>query len=163
MLELIQFKHEHWESCYQDWFDIDTQRGFNFIPTWHDIAEYIKLMENHKYIINAMISDNGIICGHITVSDKEYSDIAVWIFKKYRKRGIAKSAIINLINELRERLKCSYLYAGIYKENDISMHLFRELGFEYYGQGEIEREIFTGKETYQVIYKKELVREWNFT
>jgi RimJ/RimL family protein N-acetyltransferase len=148
-IQLIPFEYVHWHPCFINWFDKDTQKGFNFIPKWNNINEYIQIFEKKDYTFNRIITVDKTPCGHITISNNEkYPDIAIWVFSKYRNMGIAKEAIQMTIQEYQK--DNSIIYAGIYKDNTKSLKLFYELGFEYYKNDEVELNVFTGEKTYQI-------------
>ncbi|UTC67033.1 MULTISPECIES: GNAT family N-acetyltransferase [unclassified Treponema] len=153
-IELVEFNTEGWEPCYINWQDIETQKGFNFIPAWNSIDEYIEIFKVKDYLLNCLILDNDSkkYAGHITISNKDKPDIAIWIFKEFRNRGYAKKALKKAINLFRKTNKSS-LYAGIYNDNFASKKVFKSLGFTEIENDEEETNVFTGESTYQIIFK----------
>lgn len=157
-IELIDFNETGWLPCFLDWDDIDTQRGYNFIPNWNVLEEYIGIFKSKRYLLNCLIKDieSKNIVGHITLSDKVKPDIAIWIFKDYRNQGIGRKGLIQALEILRHRKCITEVYAGIYKRNIKSISLFKSLGFVEIGNDDTEIEIYTGQTTYQILYRKEI-------
>ncbi len=156
---MIEFESKYWPLCHENWDDIETQKGFNFKPVWESLDDYIKVFSKNKYQFNKLI-ENKItrrICGHITVSPNvEFPDIALWIFKDFKGKGIGKKALQLALKEFGKTAQKDYLYAGIYPDNKVSIHLFKTMGFEETGNGEFERDVFSGGQTYQILFRKRI-------
>lgn len=104
-----------------DIFELDDGKSFE-----EKKKEAIAYLENHEYAgfcgINNLTHDNW--------------EIAVEILAKFRRRGIAYTAINIMLSEIKLRLGVEEFRVKIYPDNCASQYLFEKLGAVPYGIAE---------------------------
>lgn len=93
------------------------------------------------------IYDNNILIGFSMYGkfQNEGTKGRVWldrflIDKKYQNRGYARPVLIKLIKLIKSEYNCSEIYLSIYEDNIKAVHLYKNLGFNFNGELDINGE-----------------------
>ncbi|MDD2503811.1 MAG: GNAT family N-acetyltransferase [Clostridia bacterium] len=82
------------------------------------------------------------------------ADLAIWIFKPYRRQGYGSSAFTMATKYAVEELKIGELHAGAYPDNIGSIKMLKRCGYAPYPAGNIlEKHYITGKDIIQMDYR----------
>lgn len=124
------------ENDREIWKVSNTQQEFTNIEIEHFIAKNTidGLNDGQKRWV---ITKDDINVGLIDIFDfddkNKHAGLGIVIHKKYRNKGIAKSAISIFIPFAREKLNLHQLYCTIIADNIHSIKLFTKLGFKESG------------------------------
>jgi len=147
ILSLVEYKPRDDRMLYYDWLDPDTQRGYNGVHvTTFDEFQSREIRQRFFAMIQ-LIETNEII-GAIGISPPETTpDLAIWIFKSFRRKGFGTPAFALATKYAIEELKISELHAGAYPDNIGSRKLLERSGFVPYPAGNIpEKHYITGED-----------------
>lgn len=151
ILSLVEYMPCDDRSLYEDWLDVDTQKGYNgvYVTTFEDFQE-----REIRQRFFAMIKLNGSdeIIGAVGISPPEsIPDLAIWIFKPYRRRGFGTSAFALATEYAIKSLKISELHAGAYVDNTASRKMLERCGYIPYPAGNVvEKHYITGDDIIQM-------------
>ena len=132
LIDIYQDKNRYYSLLYQllSEREIDEAISHNTMPTWDEHKTYLdKTPNKYWFIICANLTGEKDIpfipVGSIYLSWK--NEVGIAIFKKYRRIGLGKQAIIKLIKEF----KFPFYIANINPTNQKSIDLFEKLGFTH--------------------------------
>ena len=150
VLRLVEYQGCDDCALYENWLDPETQRGYNsaFSETFE---EFTKGKTKQRFF--AMIQLNEII-GSVGISPPEaIADLAIGIFKPYRKQGYGSSAFTLATEYAVNVLGITDLHAGTYPYNISSIKMLKRCGYIPYPAGNIaEKHYITGMEIVQLDY-----------
>lgn len=143
-------------DCYNCWNDEETQSGYN-----HKVTQTFEEWKNNTTIKSRFIaaiirlSDNAYI-GSIFLSPEDTSpDLAIMIYKSYRKQGYGTAAFTLGAKYCFEDLKLEKIYAGCYPHNIGSMKMLKKCGFVPHPEGNVqEKHYLTGEDITQLDFIK---------
>lgn len=94
-------------------------------------------VENHPLIV---AEADGCVVGYASLSPyrakeayKKTVELSVYISPEYRRRGIARRLICDILEEARQREDIHTVISVITSGNDASIHLHKEFGFTHCG------------------------------
>ncbi len=152
-LSLVEYKSSDDRALYEDWLDPETQKGYNGI--YVDSFEDFQAREIRQRFF-AMIQINGTneIIGAVGISPPEtIADLAIWIFKHYRKQGYGTSAFALATGYAVDVLGIKELHAGAYQDNIGSQKILKRCGYIPYPAGNVyEKHFVTGEDIVQKDY-----------
>ncbi len=143
-------------NCYSCWNDEETQSGYN-----HKITRTFEEWKNGTTIKSRFIatiiriSDNACI-GTIFLSPEDTPpDLAIMIYKPYRKHGYGTAAFALGAKYCFENLGLCKIYAGCYSHNNSSMKMLEKCGFVPHPEGNMqEKHYLTGEDIIQLDFIK---------
>lgn len=122
------------------------------------LSSNVSLVERGQMSLVIQMQDEAV--GYVQVSDynavERRAALGVYIAELHRGRGIATEALRELIQYLRQRMRCEHLYATMLESNTISQHLFLKLGFVH--TASLPHWQWTG-ERYEALYYYQLWSE----
>ena len=141
---------------YNCWQDEETQNGYNHKSTG-TFDEWSKRQQSTPRFIAAIIrlSDN-ISVGSIFLSPENTPpDLAIMIYKPYRKQGYGTRAFLLGIEYCFKVLQLDKIYAGCYPHNIGSMVMLKKCGFQPHPKGnQKEKHYLTGEDITQLDFVK---------
>ena len=143
-------------GCYNCWNDEETQSGYNYILA-KPFDEWSKETKIKSRFIASLLrlSDKACI-GSIFLSPKDTPpDLAIMIYKPYRKQGYGTAAFALGVKYCFEVLEFDRIYAGCYPHNIGSMKMLAKCGFIPHPSGNIqEKHYLTGEDITQFDFVK---------
>lgn len=146
-------------SDYENWFDIEMQRNYNYKPKWKSFKEYSNFYsikeKKARFLATIVKLDDYTPVGKIKVAPIGIEpDISLCIFKGYRGLGYGTNALRLALEYIFNKIKLQYIVAGVYEQNLICQNILTKMGFSRdYILGENEINCFTGKKIIQIPYK----------
>ena len=154
ILSLAEYQKSDERALYENWQDPETQRGYNGVY-FTSFEEYEK-RDSLRSLFFAMIRLNATndIIGAVSVSPPEtVPDLAIWVFKPYRRQGYGTSAFALTTKYVLNELNIAELHAGAYPDNIGSQKMFEKCGYVPYPAGNIqEKHYITGEDLIQKDY-----------
>jgi len=156
VLSLVEYQKCDDRALYEDWLDPDTQKGYNgiYVDAFEDFqAREIK----QRFFAMIQRRDTGEIIGAVGISPPEtIPDLAIWVFKPYRRQGFGTSAFALATKYAIEVLGISELHAGVYPDNIGSQKMLKRCGYVFDPIGTEENgsesHYITGEEVIQMDY-----------
>jgi len=152
-ISLVEYHKCDDRALYENWQDVDTQKGYNGVYYIDYEAFEHRTLKNRFF---AMIKQNstGELIGAVGVSRPETTpDLAIWIFKPYRRKGFGTAAFALTTKYLTEVLEITELHAGAFPDNAGSQKMLRRCGYAPYPAGNIsEKHYITGEDIVQMDY-----------
>ena len=147
---------DDWDR-YNCWMDPETQMGYNLRKVI-TCEEYTRESIRSRFISTIIRCKDNARIGAIFVSpENTLPDLAIMIFKPYRRQGYGTMAFSLGVRYCFEKLKLDRIYAGCYPGNVLSMQMLKTCGFEPHPEGNVkERHYLTGEEITQLDFVK-----WN--
>lgn len=160
-LSLVEYQITDDRALYEDWLDADTQKGYNSIFV-DSFEGFTKREIKQRFFAMIKLNGTGEMIGAVGISPPEIiADLAIWIFKPYRKQGYGTSAFALATKYAVDVLKIDELHAGVYPDNIGSRKMLCRCGYFPYTSGNVaEKHYLTGEEIVQMdyIYKPIIVR-----
>ena len=152
-LRLVEYRQCDDYALYQDWLDPDTQRGYNFVLK-ESYEEFSKREVRHRFWAMIQVNSTSEIAGAVGVSPLGTTpDLAIWVFKPYRRQGYGVSAFALATRYAVDKLNISELHAGAYPDNIASQKILNKCGYIPYPEGNIhEKHYLTGDDIVQLDY-----------
>ena len=152
-ISLVEYQKCDDRALYENWQDADTQKGYNGVYyTDYEAFEH-RTLKNRFF---AMIKQNttGELIGAVGVSPPETTpDLAIWMFKPYRRQGYGTAAFALTTKYLTEVLEITELHAGAFPDNVGSQKMLKRCGYTPYPAGNIsEKHYITGEDIVQMDY-----------
>ncbi len=160
-VSLVEYHNCDNLALYNNWLDPGTQKGYNgfCVGTFEEFA-----CRDIKQRFFAMIqrgSDKEII-GAVGISPPEtIPDLAIWMFKPFRRQGYGTAAFALATQYATDILKITELHAGAYPDNIGSNKMLARCGYVPYPLGNItEKYYLTGEDIIQkdFVYSPILIR-----
>ena len=151
MLSLVEYNESDDRSLYEDWLDPDTQKGYNGVHV--TTFEAFQTRKNRwRFFAMIRLDSAGEIIGAVGVSSPEtIPDLAIWIFKPYRRKGYGTSAFMLATKYAIEELKTTELHAGAYPDNTGSLKMLERCGYVPFHAGNVpEKHYITGEDIVQM-------------
>ena len=143
------------EANYNCWQDHDTQNGYNFKMdiTLEDFKNRPVRSRFQAVVIRK--SDNNVI-GIISMSpENALPDLAIMIYKPYRKKGYGTKAFALALKYCFEAFDLDQIYAGCYETNSVSLRMLTACGFVPHPEGnEVEEHFESGATITQLDFVK---------
>ena len=161
ILSLVEHKKCDDRALFDDWLDPDTQKGYNgvFVDSF---GEFTQREIKQRFFAMIKINSNHDIIGAVGISPPEtVADLAIWIFRPYRRQGFGTSAFALATKYAVDVLNIPQLHAGVYPDNIGSRKMLTRCGYVPYPSGNIaEKHFLTGEDVIQLdlIYKPVTVR-----
>lgn len=70
--------------------------------------------------------------------DKKIGIISIYLLPKIRGKNLSEILITNAINKVKTEKKIEIIEAYILKENEVSIHIFEKLGFQFFKNEDYE-------------------------
>lgn len=152
-LSLVSYVFEDTVDSYNNWFDPETQSGYNFILK-DTLEEYSNRKIRQRWIASIMLNETKKIIGTIGLSPENTPpDLAIQIYKPFRNRGYGTNAFTLGIHYCFDMLKLDRIYAGCYSHNTASRKMLIKCGFLPNPSGDIQETHFlTGEPITQFEY-----------
>jgi RimJ/RimL family protein N-acetyltransferase len=151
ILSLVEYNESDDHSLYEDWLDPDTQKGYNgvYVTTLEDFQT--REIRQHFFAM-IRLDSTGEIIGAIGISPPEtIPDLAIRIFKPYRRKGYGTSAFALATKYAVEELKITELHAGAYPDNTGSLKMLERCGYVPFPAGNVlEKHYITGEDIVQM-------------
>jgi Acetyltransferases, including N-acetylases of ribosomal proteins len=159
LVSLVEFLDEDMKEYYNNWFDFETQSGFNMVLN-QSYEEYSQRERRQRWLASIVLKSSQQVIGAISLAPfTSPPDLAIWLYKEYRGKGYGTSAFKLGITYCFSVLRLDCIYAGCYEHNDISMKMLAKCGFKRHPNGDCEEQHFLTKEPLMqfdfVLYKKE--------
>ena len=158
---MVEYNESDDGSLYDDWLDPDTQRGYNgdYVTTFEDFqAREIR----QRFFAMIRLDSTGEIIGAVGISPPETTpDLAIWIFKPFRRKGFGTSAFTLTTKYAVGKLKINDLHAGAYPNNTGSLKMLERCGYVPFPAGNVpEKHYITGEPIIQMdfIYSPVTIR-----
>ncbi|MDR1629848.1 MAG: GNAT family N-acetyltransferase [Oscillospiraceae bacterium] len=158
-LRLVEYQKCDDLALYEDWLDPDTQKGYNgiFVTTFENFQS-----RDIRQRFFAMIQLTGTKenIGAVGISPPEtIADLAIWVFRPYRKQGYGTAAFALATKYAVEKLRINELHAGVYPENIGSQKLLLRCGYIPFPEGDLlEKHYLTGADITQHDYIYNVVK-----
>ncbi|UVS67869.1 GNAT family N-acetyltransferase [Nitrososphaera viennensis] len=126
--------------------DKEVSRYTRIIPypyTLRHARDFIKIAQHfgsreEDYAFGIEIKETRKIIGVISLARIDYqnrnAEVGYWLGKKYWGRGIAKEALLGILNFGFDNLKLFRIYASVMHPNTASVKLLEKAGFEFEGR-----------------------------
>ena len=154
ILSLVEHQKIDDRALYENWQDPETQRGYNGV--YFDSFEDFEIRDSLRSRFFAMIRLNATheIIGAVSVSPPEtVPDLAIWVFKPYRRQGYGSSAFALATKYVIDELKIAELHAVVYPDNIGSQRMLKKCGFVPHPEGNIpEKHYITVEDIVQINY-----------
>ena len=160
LLSLVEYNESDDRFLYEDWLDPDTQKGYNgvYVTTFEDFQTR---ESRQRFFAMIWLNSTGEIIGAVGISPPEtIPDLAIRIFKPYRRKGYGTAAFALATKYAAEELKIAGLHAGAYPDNTGSLKMLERCGYIPYPIGNVpEKHYITGEDIVQMdfIYNIDLV------
>ena len=154
ILSLVEYQKSDDCALYDNWQDPETQRGYNGIY-FTSFEEYEKKDSlRSRFFAMIRLNDTNETIGAVSVSPPEtVLDLAIWIFKPYRRQGYGSSAFALTTKYAIDKLKITELHTGAYPDNIDSQKMLEKCGYIPYPAGNIpEKHYITGADIIQMDY-----------
>ena len=151
ILSLVEYNESDDHSLYDDWLDPDTQKGYNgvYVTTYEDFqSREIR----QRFFAMIQLDSTGEIIGAVGISPPEtIPDLAIWVFKPYRRKGYGTLAFALATKYAIEELKITELHAGAYPDNTGSLKMLKRCGYVPFPTGNVpEKHFITGDDIVQM-------------
>jgi len=151
ILSLVEYNESDDHSLYDDWLDPDTQKGYNgvYVTTFEDFqSREIR----QRFFAMIQLDSTGEIIGAVGISPPEtIPDLAIWVFKPYRRKGYGTLAFALATKYAIEELKITELHAGAYPDNTGSLKMLKRCGYVPFPTGNVpEKHFITGDDIVQM-------------
>ena len=159
-VSLVEFLDEDIREYYNNWFDSETQSGFNMVLS-QSYEEYLQRDRKQRWLASIVLNDSQQAIGVIALSPSTSPpDLAIWIYRGHRGKGYGTIAFKLGIEYCFDVLRLDCIYAGCYEHNDISKKMLAKCCFKRHPNGDCEEQHFLTKEPVMqfdfVLYKKEI-------
>jgi len=149
ILSLVQYTRDDdvdWHNC---WLDIETQKAYN-IKSNNEPFDPAKAQDISQFPFWATVFDkqNERFIGVVRLSPPPYDDcdLAIWMYKPYRKKGYGTRAFYLGVKYCFDNLNLEKVGAGCYENNETSQKMLRKIGFIRDGKNDShETDAFTGE------------------
>ena len=141
-------------DCYTCWQDEETQNGYNFkcIKTFDEWSKETTIKSQFIATI-VRLNDNACIGSIFLSSENTPPDLAIMIYKPYRKQGFGTRAFSLGVKHCFETLILDKIYAGCYPHNKGSIKMLEKCGFLPHPEGNVkEKHYITGEDIIQLGY-----------
>lgn len=116
--------------------DIDKNLRPEFPRTMEQFIIFVNKGESCSEIYDYAIEINGNLAGGISFIEHEnclFELSCLWIAESYRCKGIAKAAIMSLIEYIKQRYQECKIFGQIYAFNSAEICMVQKLGFKKVG------------------------------
>jgi len=139
---------------YHDWFDPETQRGYNGWTPGCNFEEFQQRKASGRFYAMIQCNETGEIAGIIGLSPpEEEADLHIRIFAPYRRQGYGTATFALAAKYATEVLGIKELHAGAYPDNFGSKKMLERCGFVPNPAGSIqEKHYLTGEDVIQMDY-----------
>ncbi len=163
LLSLVEYRQSDDSALYNNWQDQDTQKGFNGAHA-ATIEDSRRLAANQRFFAMIRLNSTGDIAGAVGISLPEReADLAIWLFKGYRRQGIGTQAFALAAKYAVEALGITELHAGAYPDNIGSQKMLKRCGFVPNSKGNYPaKHYLTGDDVIELdhIYKPQTQMEY---
>jgi len=91
-LRLVEYRQCDDYVVYEDWLDPDTERGYNFVLK-ESFEEFSNRTVRQRFLAMIQLNSTKEIIGAVGISPLEtVPDLAIWVFRPYRRQGYGVSA-----------------------------------------------------------------------
>jgi RimJ/RimL family protein N-acetyltransferase len=153
ILSLVKYQKCDDRDLYEDWLDPDTQKGYNgvFVESFEDFS---KREIKQRFFAMIRLEKTSEIIGAVGISPPEtIPDLAIWIFKPYRRQRYGTQAFSLATKYAVDELNINELHAGVYPDNIGSRKMLERCGYIPYPAGNVaEKHYLTGEEITQLDY-----------
>lgn len=153
ILRLVEYQKCDDIALYENWLDPDTQRGYNFILK-EPFEKFSKKEIKQRFLAMIQLNETNELIGYVGISPPETTpDLAIWLFKPFRRKGYGTSAFALAIQYAVDVLKITELHAGAYPDNIGSQKMLKKCGYILYPEGNLhEKHYLTGDDLIQLDY-----------
>ena len=150
ILSLAEYNKSDDRSLYENWLDPDTQKGYNGVHVTTFVAFQTREFR-WRFFAMIRLDSTGEIIGAVGISPLgTIPDLAIWVFKPYRRKGYGTAAFALAIKYAVEYLKFTELHAGAYPDNTGSLKMLERCGYVPYPAGNVpEKHYITGEDIVQ--------------
>lgn len=152
-LSLVEYRKSDDRALYENWLDPGAQKGYNgiYVTTF---ANFQRREIKQRFFAMIRVDSTDEIIGAVGISPPEtVPDLAIWIFKPYRRKGYGTSAFALATKYATETLKTGELHAGAYPDNIGSQKMLERCGYAPFPDGNIpEKHYITGEDIVQKDY-----------
>ena len=141
---------------YNCWQDDETKNGYNHNAT-ETFEEWSRMQQTVPRFIATIVrlSDNVSIGSIFLSPENTPPDLAILIYKPFRKQGYGTRAFSLGIKYCFDVLHLGKIYAGCYPHNIGSMKMLEKCGFQPYPEGNRnEKHYLTGEDITQLDFVK---------
>lgn len=153
-LSLVEYLKTDDIALYKNWCDPETQQGYNgiYFSSFEEFESRDSL--RNRFFAMIRLSGTNEIIGSVGISPPEtIPDLAIWIFKPYRKQGYGTLAFMLATKYAIEVLGITGLHAGAYPDNIGSRKMLEKCGYVPCPVGNIpEKHYITGENIIQMNY-----------
>ena len=136
VISLVEFLDEDKRGSYDNWLDLETQKGFNFKFS-KTFEEYYRKEQRQRWFAAIMLNSTKQIIGNIGLSPvTSPPDLAIWLYRDFRCNGYGTIAFRLGVEYCFNTLGLDFIYAGCYQNNDISMKMLTKCGFQRHISGD---------------------------
>jgi len=116
--------------------------------------EFSKNEIKQRFLAMIQLIETNEIIGSVGISPLETTpDLAIWIFKPFRKKGYGTSAFVLATKYAIDVLKIAELHAGAYPDNIGSQKMLRKCGYITFPEGNLrEKHYLTREDIVQLDY-----------
>lgn len=130
------------EANYNCWQDHDTQKGYNFKMEMTLEAFKNRPIRSRFQAVIIRKNDN-VVIGIVTMSpENALPDLAIMIYKPYRKQGYGTKAFALALEYCFNAFNLDRIYAGCYETNAASLKMLTACGFVSHPEGNVVEEHF---------------------
>lgn len=153
LLSLVEYQQSDDPALYENWLDPDTQKGYNGVHVT-TLEEFSKRKIRQRFFAMIQHKSTGEIIGAVGISPPETeADLAIWIFKPYRRQGFGVSAFALATKYAVDVLNITALHAGSYPGNIGSQKMLQKCGYLPNPDGDVpEKHYVTGEDIIQKDY-----------
>jgi RimJ/RimL family protein N-acetyltransferase len=153
ILSLVEYQKCDDRALYDDWLDPDTQKGYNFVLV-ESFEDFSKRETKQRFFAMIRLVKTSEIIGAIGISPPDtIPDLAIMIFKHYRRQGYGTQAFLLATKYAAGELNINELHAGVYPDNIGSRKMIERCGYIPYPAGNVaEKHYLTGEEITQLDY-----------
>ena len=138
-------------DCYRCWQDEETQQGYNH-ETTETFDEFAQGSIRSRFMATVVRNADRANVGVIFLSSEgTLPDLAIMIYRPYRKKGYATRAFSLGVAYCFDAFKLDRIYAGCYPHNAASLKMLRRCGFQPHPEGNQQEKHFrTGEDITQM-------------
>jgi Acetyltransferases, including N-acetylases of ribosomal proteins len=131
---------------YNDWLDIETQKGYNF--RFNESYENFRRQEvKQRFLASIIHNKNNLLIGEIGISPiNTIPDLAIRIYKPFRMQGYGTIAFMLGTQYAIENLNIGEIHAGCYQDNIGSLKMLQKCGYIPYPEGNQKEKHFISNE-----------------
>jgi len=155
-VSLVDYQECDNRALYENELDPDTQKGYNngYVSTFE---EFVKEEITQRFFAMILLNATQEIIGAVGISPLDMiADLAIWMFKPYRRHGYGTSAFALLTKYATDTLHITDLHAGVYPDNIGSWKMLEKCGYvpcpASTAKNEPEKHFLTDEELYQLDY-----------